>query len=210
MSQVRSLQTLEHKIAEQSRVIAYKEILIRQLKLQLQDSKRKSSRTDTSSACDATETKIHELHEQYSELESKYVARYAAYKIEVARSRALTTQLALANAVVAEQDQRIQELETAASMRAAEIGLLQSTIDELVSAKELEDTEQHLEAEHEISRDRDALISQLDALSAKHKKHVMSLQAAIDRRRVATKDLKSRIHSLKTDIERNKCCTCHH
>ncbi|KAI8319214.1 hypothetical protein GQ54DRAFT_299512 [Martensiomyces pterosporus] len=166
------LTKLEHKIAEQSRVIAYREILIRQLKLQLQDSNRKSSCTDTTSDCEATEAKVHELREQYSELESKYVARYAAYKKEVAR--------------------------------AAEIGLLQSTIDELVSTEELEDTEQHLEAEQEISKDRDALISQLDALSAKHMKHIMSLQAAVDRRRVATKDLESRIHSLRTDIKRHR------
>ncbi|KAI8318177.1 hypothetical protein GQ54DRAFT_300689 [Martensiomyces pterosporus] len=185
MAAIDRLTKLEHKIAEQSRVIAYREILIRQLKLQLQDSDCKSSCTDTSSDCETAETKVHKLHEQYSELESKYVARYATYKKEVSRSRALTTQLALANAVVAEQDQRIQELETAASMRAAEM-------------EELADTEQ----------DRDALISQLDALSAKHKKHVMSLQTVVDRRRVAAKDLKSRIHSLKTDFERNKCCTC--
>ncbi|KAI8318450.1 hypothetical protein GQ54DRAFT_336263 [Martensiomyces pterosporus] len=209
MAAIDRLTKLEHKIAEQSRAIAYREILIRQLKLQLQDSNCKSSCTDTNSDCEVTEAKVHELREQYSELESKYVARYAAYKKEVARPRALTTQLALANAVVAEQDQRIQELETAASVRAAEMGLLQSTIDELVSAKELEDAEQQLEAEQEISKDRDALISQLDALSAKHKKHIMSLQAAVDRRRVATKDLKSRIHSLRTGIERHRCCTCH-
>ncbi|KAI8318392.1 hypothetical protein GQ54DRAFT_300425 [Martensiomyces pterosporus] len=209
MAAINHLTKLKHQIAEQSRVIAYREILIRQFKLQLQDSNSKSSCTDTSSDGEATEIKVHKLHEQHSELESKYVARYAAYKKEVARSRALATQLALANAVVAEQDQRIQELETAASMRAAEMGLLQSTINELVSTEELEDTEQQLEAEQEISRDRDAQISQLDALSAKHRKHVMSLQTAVDRRKVATKDLKSRIHSLRTDFERSKCCTCH-
>ncbi|KAI8318156.1 hypothetical protein GQ54DRAFT_300716 [Martensiomyces pterosporus] len=119
---------LERKTTELNVAIAENESQIRLLRLQLQDSRRVPNGTG---ADGAMQSEIRELQEQYGELESKYVARYAEYKKELTKSQTLAAELASTNSLVAQRDQQIRVLERTVREKVAEIDLLQCNLDEL-------------------------------------------------------------------------------
>ncbi|KAI8319097.1 hypothetical protein GQ54DRAFT_335847 [Martensiomyces pterosporus] len=119
MAAVDQCTQLEHKVAEQNGAIADKERQIKQLRSQVQASVRT---LDGASADKEAHSEMRELQKQYSEVQSRYVARYAECKREAAKSQALAAELASSNLLIAQQDQRIRDLERYIYKRIVEMG----------------------------------------------------------------------------------------